>query len=32
VYNKKGFVKGVIVITTGQGSKDIDYSKEKHND
>lgn len=31
VYNKKGFVKGVIVITTGQGSKSIDYSKENHN-
>lgn len=30
VYNKKGFVKGVIVITTGQGSKSIDYSKENY--
>ncbi|MEI8086573.1 MAG: hypothetical protein WCG93_10200 [Paludibacter sp.] len=28
VYNKKGFVSGIINVSTGKGSKHLDYSKE----
>ena len=30
VYNKKGFVRGVISVSTGKGSKHLDYSKENN--